>query len=130
MVNFYQQISRLETIQDCQWFCTDIYSTNCTWFLYDRTTKVCKLFKGSLDDFQNDCKEVGYAKNPSHSECLPAFTAMSDNGCYVSVKIFMILYLECVKVTRYDNVLDTRVKYFYFCPRTFEKIIVVSTWTS
>lgn len=80
--NLVEEIGEIQSIQICQWFCKEIYTANCTWFLYDRTTMDCKLFEGSLDDFQNDCSEIGYARDPSISDCPSAFDATSDNACY------------------------------------------------
>ena len=52
--------------------------------MFDRTTNDCKLFSGSVEDLQNDCREVGYASQPAFDECNAIFDDMSENGCYVS----------------------------------------------
>ena len=70
----------------CQWFCTHIYSPNCTWFLYDKTTLDCKLFDGPQENFYSDCKEVGFAEpGTSFSECLAPFGSANDDICYVII---------------------------------------------
>lgn len=79
--NLIEEIGQIQNTPECQWFCKVIYESNCTWFLYDRTTKDCKLFEGSVDDFQNDCNERGYARNPPISECLASFDSGSDHAC-------------------------------------------------
>ena len=53
--------------------------------MFDRTTSDCKLYKSSLNDLWNDCREVGYAKEPQYDLCDQAFAANSSNGCYVSI---------------------------------------------
>ena len=53
--------------------------------MYDKTTNDCKLFSSSLSDLWNDCKEVGYAKNPGYDQCDGVFAATSANACYVSM---------------------------------------------
>ena len=80
----YQEIGEVQSVQDCQWFCKEIYAGNCTYFLYDRRSEECKMFDGSLVDFQTDCNEVGYANVPDHAQCDTLFALDSGNGCYVS----------------------------------------------
>ena len=63
-----------------------MYSPNCTWFLYDKTTLDCKLFDGPQENFYADCKEVGFAEpGTSFSECLSPFGSANDDICYVIV---------------------------------------------
>jgi len=57
-----EEIGQVDGPQKCQAFCKDLYSNTCTWFMYDRTTKDCKLFSGSLDDLRADCNEIGYPR--------------------------------------------------------------------
>ena len=51
--------------------------------MFDRTTNDCMLFSGSLNDLLDDCREVGYAREPSHELCDVVFQSNSSNGCYV-----------------------------------------------
>ena len=53
--------------------------------MYDKTTKDCKLFSSSLNDLWNDCREVGYAREPDYELCNEMFPSDSSNGCYVSI---------------------------------------------
>ena len=53
--------------------------------MFDRTTNDCMLFSGSLNDLQDDCREVGYAREPNHASCDTVFPSNSSNGCYVSI---------------------------------------------
>ena len=76
------QIPNAET---CQKFCKDLYNTTCRWFMFDKTTNDCKLFSGSLNDLVDDCKEIGYAREPSHTLCDVVFESNSSSGCYVSL---------------------------------------------
>jgi hypothetical protein len=81
--DLYEEISRIHSAEVCQWFCTDVYSPNCTWFLYDKTTLDCKLFDGPQENFYADCKEVGFAEpGTSFSECLSPFGSANDDICY------------------------------------------------
>ena len=53
--------------------------------MFDRTTNDCMLFSGSLKDLQDDCREVGYAREPNHASCDAVFPSNSSDGCYVSM---------------------------------------------
>ena len=64
-----------------------MYANSCDWFMYDRATMDCKLFKGSLSDLVDDCTEFGYAVSPSYANCNYANVADPKYGCYVR-KIF------------------------------------------
>jgi len=75
-----EEIGQVDGPQKCQAFCKDLYSSTCTWFMYDRTTNDCKLFSGSLDDLRADCNEIGYPREPSYDSCDVVFSG--DDGCY------------------------------------------------
>ena len=70
--------------QTCQRFCKDLYPTTCTWFMFDRTTSDCKLFKGSLTGLKDDCREQGYPVDPPYDQCEAIFDESSEVGCRVS----------------------------------------------
>jgi hypothetical protein len=80
--NLIQEIGAVEDAQICQRFCKELYPGKCTWFIFDRTTSDCKLFHGSVADLRNDCREIGYAVQPSYTECNAVFANTSDNKCY------------------------------------------------
>ena len=82
-----QEIGAVEDAQTCQKFCNELYPTTCTWFMLDRTTSDCKLFKGALTDLNDDCRERGYSVTPDHTECDVVFEAESDDACSVSKTI-------------------------------------------
>ena len=44
----------------------------------------CQLFKGSLSDLQEDCRETGYGVSPPYAECNVDNVAQNGDGCYVS----------------------------------------------
>ena len=79
----FQEIGAVSNATTCQQFCKDLYPTTCGWFMYDRTTNDCKLFKGALSELEKDCTESGYAIRPSYDECKVANIETRD-GCYVS----------------------------------------------
>ena len=81
---FNQEIGHISGAQTCQRFCNELYNGTCQWFMYDKTTEDCKLFSSSLNDLWNDCREVGYAREPNHELCDEMFPSDSSNGCYVS----------------------------------------------
>ena len=83
----FQEIGEVKSAKECQWYCSDIYNPTCTWFLYDKTTKDCKIFYGSEESLYDDCKEFGFTKYPSLSDCLPPFGSSNDNFCNVSGQI-------------------------------------------
>jgi len=75
-----EEIGQVDGPQKCQAFCKDLYSNTCNWFMYDRTTKDCMLFSGSLNDLRADCNEIGYPREPSYDACDVVFSG--DDGCY------------------------------------------------
>jgi len=77
-----EEIGHILDAQTCQRFCNELYNGTCQWFMYDKTTKDCKLFSSSLNDLWNDCREVGYARLPDHELCDEMFLPDSSNGCY------------------------------------------------
>ena len=50
------------------------------------------MFEGSVDDLQESCKEIGYARDPVFSDCLASFDVESENACYVRDKLKIIMY--------------------------------------
>jgi len=80
--NLIEEIGAVDDAQTCQHFCNDLYPGSCEWFMYDRSTADCKLFRGSVSDLQDDCREAGYAVTPAHDECEAAFDVGSDDECY------------------------------------------------
>jgi len=77
-----EEIGHISDAQTCQRFCNELYNGTCQWFMYDKTTEDCKLFSSSLNDLWNDCREVGYAREPNHELCDEMFPSDSSNGCY------------------------------------------------
>merc|ERR1712126_639693 len=77
-----EEIGHISDAQTCQRFCNDLYNGTCQWFMYDKTTNDCKLFSSSLNNLWNDCREVGYAREPDHELCDEMFPYDSSNGCY------------------------------------------------
>ena len=61
--------------------------------MFDRTTNDCKLFKGSLTDLHNDCREVGYAVHPKYTECDKVFDVSSAQACFVSKNGVFVVYM-------------------------------------
>ena len=90
--------------------------------MFDKTTEDCKLFSSSLNDLWNDCREVGYAREPDHELCDEMFPSESSNGCFVSIR----------KVQLHVNIFAPGllliylllIFYFFFIDRTLEKITV------
>jgi len=79
--NLIEEIGAVEDAITCQQFCKELYSTTCEWFMYDRTTNDCKLFKGTLEDLEDDCTEAGYAIRPLYDDCSVS-NVNSDDACY------------------------------------------------
>ena len=77
----------MEDAETCQMFCKDLYPGSCNWFIFDKTSNDCKLFRGSLADFQNDCREIGYAVHPMYTECNTVFDEASDHACLVRTSL-------------------------------------------
>jgi len=80
--NLIEEIGQVSDAQKCQMLCKNLYHGTCKWFMFDRTTDDCMLFSGSLNDLQDDCREVGYAREPSHASCDKVFPSSSSDGCY------------------------------------------------
>ena len=81
---FCKEIGQVSDVEKCQILCKNLYHATCEWFMYDRTTNDCLLFSGSLNDLKDDCREVGYAKEPNHASCNKLFPPIYPDGCYVS----------------------------------------------
>ena len=82
--NLIEEIGSVANATICQLLCKDLYSNSCEWFMYDRTTNDCKLFKGPLSDLEDDCTEIGYAVSPPYDECNVNNVEENGDGCYVS----------------------------------------------
>ena len=80
-----KKIGQVSDAQNCQTSCRTLYNGTCEYFMFDRTTNDCLIFSGSMNDLQNDCREVGYAKEPNHASCDTVLPSDSSNGCYVSM---------------------------------------------
>ena len=77
-----QEIGWIETVDQCEWFCSELYAPNCTWFWYDTKSRDCKIFNGT--NIHEHCNELGFSSYPSFSECLSPFESSYDDSCYVS----------------------------------------------
>merc|ERR1711962_490835 len=75
--NLIEEIGQVSDAQKCQKLCKSLYHGTCNWFMFDRTTNDCMLFSGSLKDLQDDCREVGYAREPNHASCAAEFVTLS-----------------------------------------------------
>jgi len=80
--NLIEEIGQVSDAQKCQVLCKSLYHGTCNWFMFDRTTNDFMLFSGSLKDLQDDCREVGYAREPNHASCDTVFSSNSSDGCY------------------------------------------------
>ena len=91
-----QEIGAVPDAVTCQKFCKELYAGTCEIFMYDKTTQDCRLFSGSLEDLQKDCREIGYAVEPAFTECNKVFPVQGDTGCYVSHCTYNSLYIEFI----------------------------------
>ena len=80
----FQEIGSIDDAKTCQKICNELYPNTCTWFMFDRTTSDCRLFKGSLTELENDCREKGYPINPDYDECNTVLLTNTDEDCSVS----------------------------------------------
>ena len=79
--NLIEEVGHVNDIQTCQKFCLDMYGDICDWFVYNRTTKDCRVFRGALNDSLSSCNEVGYSIETDHSRCDVAFDSRFGSGC-------------------------------------------------
>ena len=74
--------------------------------MFDSTTNECKLFAGSLNDLKSVCREFGYQREPNYETCDAVFESESANGCYVSRKINLFIFVLDLKIlNRYRIIL-------------------------
>ena len=81
----FQQIKKIKTAVDCQWFCSEYYPGNCTWWMYDETTKYCKIFNEPQEMLYDNCFELGFSSYPPLSECLSIVDPINNTDCQVNM---------------------------------------------
>ena len=59
----FKTVGEIPSVEECQWFCKELYSGECTWFGFDTNMNQCYIFKGSITDYTSSCELVGYPKN-------------------------------------------------------------------
>ena len=89
-VMFSKDVRGIESAHVCQWYCREIYRNKCNWFLYDKKTKDCKLFEGSLMELFDDCRENSYAIDPDFEQCQAVYSSDSEYACEVVLLIHFI----------------------------------------
>ena len=71
------------TITDCQFFCQNVYSENCTFFIQDKRQNICEIWTIPEDEYEKDCVKAEGPVTPKidnrQSECDP-----SSDPCVVS----------------------------------------------
>ena len=82
---YIQQIKGTDTAVHCQWFCSDYYARNCTWWIYDETTRYCKIFFEPQEELYDDCSELGFSVYPLFSECQTIVDAENNENCDVNI---------------------------------------------
>ena len=82
---FSKDVRGIESAHVCQWYCREIYRNKCNWFLYDKKTKDCKLFEGSLMELFDDCRENSYAIDPDFEQCQAVYSSDSEYACEVVI---------------------------------------------
>ena len=87
---FSKDVRGIESAHVCQWYCREIYRNKCNWFLYDKKTKDCKLFEGSLMELFDDCRENSYAIDPDFEQCQAVYSSDSEYACEVVILIHFI----------------------------------------
>ena len=78
----FKTVGEIPSVEECQWFCKELYSGECTWFGFDTKTNQCNIFKGSITDYTSSCELVGYPKEPNVADCSTTLTG--DDACFVS----------------------------------------------
>ena len=71
------------SIYDCQNYCHNIYTRNCTFFIFDNQQIVCQLVKEEIHQYVNSCRTIAGPVNPSIQEC----KELKDD-CKVPVALF------------------------------------------
>ena len=106
----FKTVGEIPSVEECQWFCKELYSGKCTWFAFDTKTNQCNIFKGSITDYTSSCELVGYTKEPNVADCSATLTG--DDACYVSNN-FILCQNNNIALQNIHPIL-----------RTFEKAIV------
>ena len=78
-----QQIKRIDSAIDCQWFCAPYYSEQCTLFSYDEQNRYCKIYTGPAEDMYDYCDELGFSSHPSLAQCVGPMNASNNEPCHV-----------------------------------------------
>ena len=73
----------------CQFLCSTIYQTRCTYFLYDYVQKMCKIYGGDKNEPSKYCRRFAGPPKPSQGDC-----QHSDRECHVST--YLTNFLPCL----------------------------------
>ena len=81
----FESGSVIETLKDipeneCQFYCSTIYSPECKFYIYDRQQVICELLREEMDHYVQSCKKYAGPPKPTVSQCLS-----STDECKVSV---------------------------------------------
>lgn len=69
----------------CQQFCSIIYESKCTFFVYDRREILCQMFDGPVEDYTSSCKITAASPQPNLEDC----QAQAENdACLVRFLMF------------------------------------------
>ena len=102
-LSHFKAVHDIPSVEECQWFCNQIYAHSCTWFSYNVKTSHCKLFSGTMTDYKKQPNQVVHTAQTAYSEQSSPLDAGPDEECHVR-------YQQCVFI-RLINIRFHRLSY-------------------
>ena len=126
--NYVEEFSS-PNIENCQWFCLQLYKNVCTDFVYDNVARTCRLYSCSFDSTNTSgCKIVSGDVGPNAARldhCIPFFEE-NANSCSVSSASNYIIdqILNHISFFNTPNTLYIKFDHTYY--RVSDKLTVYS----
>ena len=90
----------------CQFLCSTIYSTSCTYFAYDYVQKKCDVYSGERNKAFSYCKRIAGPNTPTLATC-----QQHDILCKVLLRLLLFYIVLIVRTLDTTLILSYRVSH-------------------